>query len=132
MVALHKAQGVDSSKGNSYFFTPVYYSIAAIGDWITGPNETIKENSDMQRHKSVEKRVRSSKRANLTNRQGRSRITTATKKVLETSDPATAQEALRNAISVIDKSVKSGLIHKNKAANRKSKLSRAVNKLAVK
>ena len=86
----------------------------------------------MQRHKSVEKRVRSSKRANLTNRQGRSRITTATKKVLETSDPATAQEALRNAISVIDKSVKSGLIHKNKAANRKSKLTRAVNKLAAK
>jgi small subunit ribosomal protein S20 len=86
----------------------------------------------MQRHKSVEKRVRSSKKANIMNKSGRSRINTSAKKVLEATDPVKAQEVLRAAISVLDKSVKSGLIHKNKAANRKSKLTKTVNKLAVK
>ncbi|MBN1578813.1 MAG: 30S ribosomal protein S20 [Chitinispirillaceae bacterium] len=86
----------------------------------------------MQRHKSVEKRARSSKKANLINRSGRSRIVTATQKVLATTDPSAAQAALQEAVSVLDKSVKSGLIHKNKAANRKSKLARAVKKLSAK
>jgi small subunit ribosomal protein S20 len=86
----------------------------------------------MQRHKSVEKRVRSSKKANIANRSGRSRIATSSKKAIEATDPAKAQEALRAAISILDKSVKSGLIHKNKAANRKSKLTKAVNKLTTK
>jgi small subunit ribosomal protein S20 len=86
----------------------------------------------MQRHKSVEKRVRTSKKANSINRSGRSHIATATKKVLAATDPAAAQEALKEVFSVLDKSVKSGLIHKNKAANRKSSLAKAVNKLAVK
>ena len=86
----------------------------------------------MQRHKSVEKRARTSKKANIVNRQGRSRIATAAKKVLAATDPAAAQQALRDAISILDKGVKSGLIHKNKAANRKSKLTKAFNKLTVK
>ena len=84
----------------------------------------------MQRHKSVEKRVRTSKKANMVNRMGRSRIKTAIKKVLDAKDKGTAQEALNDAVSVLDKSVKSGLIHQNKAANNKSKLYNAVNKIA--
>jgi small subunit ribosomal protein S20 len=86
----------------------------------------------MQRHKSVEKRDLTSKKANLANRAGRSKITTAAKKVLTAKDPEVAKEALKSAISVLDKSVKTGLIHKNKAANHKSKLTKAVNKLSVK
>lgn len=83
----------------------------------------------MQRHKSVEKRDRTSKKANLKNRAGRSRISTATKKVRSSTEPGAAQEALNKAFSILDKSVKCGLIHKNKAANHKAKLSRIVNKL---
>jgi small subunit ribosomal protein S20 len=83
----------------------------------------------MQRHKSVEKRDRQSKKANIVNRAGRSRIKTATNKVLTAKDSSEATEALKNAFSVLDKSVKSGLIHKNKAANRKSSLAKAVNKI---
>ncbi len=83
----------------------------------------------MQRHKSVEKDIRKSRKANLINRMGRSRLATATKKVLAAKDPKVAQEELRNAFSVIDKSVKSGLIHKNKAANRKARLAKAVDKM---
>jgi small subunit ribosomal protein S20 len=83
----------------------------------------------MQRHKSVEKRARTNKKANLVNRMGRSQIKTAVKDVTESKDKKSAEEALKNAMSVLDKSVKSGLIHKNKAANKKSKLIKAISKL---
>lgn len=83
----------------------------------------------MQRHKSVEKRARTSKKANIVNRMGRSQIKTAVKHVLESKDKESAQQALNNAVSVLDKSAQSGLIHQNKAANQKSKLYRVVNAL---
>jgi small subunit ribosomal protein S20 len=83
----------------------------------------------MQRHKSVEKRARTSKKANLVNRMGRSRIKTAVKNVLSAKDKNSAEEALKSAVSIIDKSVKSGLIHKNNASNKKSKLHQTVNKI---
>ncbi len=83
----------------------------------------------MQRHKSVEKRARKNIVENQINRQGRSQIKTAVTKVLKSKDKNSAEEALKSAVSVLDKSVKSGLIHKNKAANKKSTLSRIVNKL---
>jgi len=83
----------------------------------------------MQRHKSVEKRNRTSQKANIVNRMGRSRIKTAVKKVLSAKDKDNANEALNSAVSVLDKSVKSGLIHRNKAANKKSSLYKFVNQL---
>jgi len=83
----------------------------------------------MQRHKSVEKRVRTSKEANLTNRANRSRIKTAVRGVIAAKDKGSAESALKAAVSVLDKSVKIGLIHQNKASNQKSRLSRIVNKI---
>lgn len=83
----------------------------------------------MQRHKSVEKRARTNKKANSINRAGRSKISTAVKSVLKAKDKKSASEALSEAVSVLDKSVKTGLIHKNKAANKKSSLYKTVNKL---
>jgi len=84
----------------------------------------------MQRHKSVEKRVRTSKKANLTNRANRSRVKTAVRRVAEAKDRESADVALKAAVSVLDKSVKTGVIHKNKASNQKSRLSKLVNKIA--
>jgi small subunit ribosomal protein S20 len=84
----------------------------------------------MQRHKSVEKRVRTSKEANLTNRANRSRVKTAIRGVVEAKDRESADSALKAAVSVLDKSVKIGLIHQNKASNQKSRLSKIVNKIA--
>lgn len=86
----------------------------------------------MQRHKSVEKRVRTSKKANVTNRANRSRVKTAVRGVVEAKDKESADAALKKAVSVLDKSVKTGLIHKNKAANQKSRLSKLVNKIEAK
>jgi small subunit ribosomal protein S20 len=83
----------------------------------------------MQRHKSVEKRVRTSKKANIVNRANKSRIKTAVRHVVEATTPEGEQSALRTAVSVLDKSVKTGLIHKNKASNQKSRLNILVNKI---
>jgi len=83
----------------------------------------------MQRHKSVEKRVRTSKEANITNRANRSRVKTAIRGVVEAKDKESAESALKSAVSVLDKSVKIGLIHQNKASNQKSRLSKIVNKI---
>ncbi len=83
----------------------------------------------MQRHKSVEKRVRTSKKANQVNRMNRSRIKTAIRSVLGAKDKESASDALKSAVSVLDKSVKTGLIHENKASNQKSRLTKIVNKI---
>jgi small subunit ribosomal protein S20 len=83
----------------------------------------------MQRHKSVEKRNRTSKKANLSNRIDRSKLKTAIKHVVEAKDKSSAQTALNNAVSILDKIVKSGLIHQNKAANNKSRLYSVVQKI---
>ena len=83
----------------------------------------------MQRHKSVEKRARTSKKANKVNRMNRSRVKTAIRGVLEAKDKESATSALQAAVSVLDKSVKIGLIHQNKASNQKSRLNKIVNKI---
>jgi small subunit ribosomal protein S20 len=83
----------------------------------------------MPQHKSPEKQIRVNKKANLRNRMGRSRLRTVVRNVLDSKDKKNAAEALKAAVSVIDKSVDTGLIHKNNAANKKSKLSQFVQKL---
>jgi small subunit ribosomal protein S20 len=84
----------------------------------------------MPQHKSAEKQVRISKKANLRNRAGRSKLKTVIRAVIESKDKKIAQTALVEAVSLIDKSVGSGLIHKNNASNKKSRLYSYVNKLA--
>jgi small subunit ribosomal protein S20 len=84
----------------------------------------------MQRHKSAKKAARKSKKANAVNRELQSRTKTALRQVLEAKDNKNASAALQRAFSLLDKSVKGGLIHANNAANQKSRLSIFVNKLA--
>ena len=50
-------------------------------------------------------------------------------KAVEAGDAAAAQTAYSKAVPVIDKSVGKGLIHKNKAARHKSRLSQHVRAL---
>ena len=84
----------------------------------------------MPQHKSAEKALRVSKKAAIRNRSRRSELRTAVKTVLECKDKETAAVALKKAVSRIDKSVDVGIIHKNNASNKKSRLTRFVNKLA--
>ena len=83
----------------------------------------------MPQHKACEKHARKSKKANLKNRSDWSKLRTVIRHVLESKDKKAAQEKLRLAVSFIDKCAGSGLIHKNNAANKKSRLFIHVNKL---
>ena len=53
----------------------------------------------------------------------RSRLRTAIKRVRTADGKAAAQEALATATSVIDKTARKGIIHKNQAARHKSRRS---------
>ncbi|MBP3192211.1 30S ribosomal protein S20 [Natronogracilivirga saccharolytica] len=83
----------------------------------------------MPQHKSAEKRVRQSAKRRLANREKRSRMRTLTRKVLETDKKEQAEPLLNDAVSYIDRLACKGLIHKNTAANRKSRIVRHVNSL---
>ena len=79
------------------------------------------------------KRARQAERHRTRNVSHRSTVRTYIKKVvaaIETNDAETASAALADAIPVIDKMVNKGIIHRNKAAQHKSRLSAKVNALA--
>jgi len=80
-------------------------------------------------HKSVLKRARQNEKRRLRNIAIKSAIKTYCKKVIEAKDIETAKNALKTAIRALDKAVTKGVIHKNNAARRKSKLTIKVNKL---
>ncbi len=83
----------------------------------------------MPQHKSAQKRVRQSARRAIRNKAQLSRIKTLVKKVRETKAKADGQKALTVAVKYLDQTSAKGLIHKNKAANLKSSLTKYVNKL---
>ena len=78
--------------------------------------------------RSGQKRVRQSKRDNLRNRHYKSMMKTSMKKVLQ-ADKNDASEFLKQAISTIDRVCGKGIIHKNRASNHKSNLTKYVNSL---
>jgi small subunit ribosomal protein S20 len=77
------------------------------------------------------KRNRQNEKGRLRNKAVRSEMRTRTKRALQTAEQGTedAAEVLRLAIKRIDKAAALGSIHKNQAANRKSRLMRRVNAL---
>jgi small subunit ribosomal protein S20 len=83
----------------------------------------------MPQHKSAIKRVRQSETRRVRNVQKRSKMKTAIKKVRTASDKENAAIELKNTTRILDRLVLKGLIHKNKASNMKSKLSRLVNQM---
>jgi small subunit ribosomal protein S20 len=79
----------------------------------------------MPNHKSSEKRVRQSEKRRVINRGNRTKVRTFIKKLrvaLDSGKKDEIQKVLPVAISVIDKSVQKGVIHKNAAARYKSRL----------
>ena len=75
------------------------------------------------------KRVRQSRKANLKNRAYKSKINTSIKKVLDSSKKEDALNNLKEAVKIIDKVASKGIIHKNKASNKKSSLYKHTNSL---
>jgi len=83
----------------------------------------------MANHQSAKKRIRQSEKRRVHNKYYAKSARNAIKKLRETSEKDAAQELLPKVASLIDKLAKRNIIHKNKAANLKSKLTRKVNKL---
>jgi len=83
----------------------------------------------MAQHKSALKRMRSSSRRKKRNTSRESEMKTLIKKVRESKEKVAAETALKQAVSLLDKLAQKRVIHANKAANQKSKLTKVVNKL---
>lgn len=84
----------------------------------------------MANHKSALKRIRANEAKRLRNRYQHKTTRTFIKRLKAVTDKVEAQELLKKVTSMIDKLAKKNIIHKNNAANRKSKLTKFVNALA--
>jgi small subunit ribosomal protein S20 len=78
----------------------------------------------MANHKSALKRIRTNRRRQMRNRYHAKTMRNAVKKFRSLTDTAEAKEQYPKIVSLIDKNAKRNIIHKNKAANLKSKLSK--------
>lgn len=87
--------------------------------------------------KSAKKRILTAERNYERNVAFRSAIKTAVKKVVvlaqaKEKDQAAINTALSAAYKLCDKAVSKGILHKNTAARKKSRLTKAINKLTSK
>ena len=83
--------------------------------------------------KSAKKEVRKTLRRTLVNKTARSRAKTMivkTENLLAGGDTETLRRTLVAAVSALDKAAEKGIIHRNNAARRKSRLMKKANKAA--
>ncbi|MBM3296582.1 MAG: 30S ribosomal protein S20 [Candidatus Aminicenantes bacterium] len=83
----------------------------------------------MARHKSAVRQHRRSVRRTAINKRNKTALRTQVRDLREkvqSKDKAAADKALPRVLSAADKAAKKGVIHKNKAARLKSRLSRQV------
>lgn len=83
----------------------------------------------MANHKSSIKRIRSNAAKRLRNRYQAKTTRNAIKKLRDLTSKSEATPVLSKVISMIDRLAKKNVIHKNKASNNKSKLTKFVNGL---
>ena len=89
----------------------------------------------MPNHKSAEKRMRQSERRRQINRGNRTRVRGQIKKLrsaIEAGSKADLGTLLPETVSIIDKAVQKGVLHKNAAARQKARLTASVNQTAAK
>jgi len=80
----------------------------------------------MPSHKSCEKRLRSDAKKKERNHYVKKSIGTIIKKIKKSTDKAEMDTLLVQAQSIIDKAAKKGVIHRNNADRKKSRLSKFV------
>lgn len=80
----------------------------------------------MANHKSTLKRMRSDQKKRVANRYYARTMRNALKEFRALEDKAIAEEKLPKLISSIDRLAKRSIIHKNKAANLKSKCTKRI------
>ena len=83
----------------------------------------------MAHHLSAKKRIRQSEKRRMHNKYYARTTRNAVKKLREKDNKEEASAELQKVSSLLDKLAKKNVIHKNKAANLKSKLAKQVNKM---
>lgn len=89
----------------------------------------------MANHFSALKRARQTEKKTLVNRANKSRLRTTLRGLRESiaaGDRKTAETNFRETVSIIDKAIQKGTIHKNTAARYKSRLSARLNAVGAK
>jgi small subunit ribosomal protein S20 len=80
----------------------------------------------MANHKSALKRIRANESKRLRNKYYLKTTRTFIKKLKKSTDKEEAQELYKKVSSLLDKLAKKNVIHKNNAANKKSRLNKLV------
>ncbi len=83
----------------------------------------------MAHHKSALKRIRQNEKKRVHNKYYAKTTRNAIKALRNATDKAEAEKMYPEVVAMIDKLAKKNIIHKNKAANLKSKLATQVNQL---
>jgi small subunit ribosomal protein S20 len=83
----------------------------------------------MANHRSAIKRIRSNESKRVLNKYQHKSARTAMAKLEKLEDKKEAVELLPTVLGMVDKLAKRNIIHKNKASNLKSKLTKGVNAL---
>ena len=81
------------------------------------------------RHKSAQKRARQTPKRTEYNKHFKAKIKSAVKNGTGARQKDEAEKELKKAVKVLDRAAVKGIIHKNNAANKKSKLTKTVNKM---
>jgi len=81
------------------------------------------------RHKSAQKRARQTVKRTERNKKYKALIKGSVKRVLDNKNKSEAETELKKTVAVLDRASVKGIIHRNKAANQKSKLTKHINKL---
>lgn len=83
----------------------------------------------MPQHKSAEKRMRQNEKRRKRNKSQKTRVRSKINTLESIDDPDEAREMLNEVKGELDRLAAKGLIHKNKAANKKSALEKHVDAL---
>jgi small subunit ribosomal protein S20 len=82
------------------------------------------------RHKSAQKRARQTKKRTERNKGYKTLIKGSLKRTLALTDKTAAEAEFKKTTQILDRAAVKRVIHKNKAANLKSKLAKKINKLS--
>jgi small subunit ribosomal protein S20 len=83
----------------------------------------------MPQHQSAEKRIRQNEKRRKRNKSRKSNVRTKIKELEALEDKDAAEDLLNDVKGDLDRLAAKGVIHKNRAANKKSKLEKHVNNL---
>lgn len=83
----------------------------------------------MANHQSARKRIRANEAKHLHNRYQLKSCRTAIKQLKQVKDKQQAETLFKSVVAMLDKIARRHIIHKNKAANTKSKLAQHINRL---